>query len=183
MNEFSKEIGLRINDLRELSEISTKDFAEQLNIDEETYILYEKGEKDIPASLLNEIANIFDVDLSLLLTGEETRMNIFDVTKQGKGASVDRRKEYKYENLCKRFSHKKSEFFIVTVDPKEDRTPSLNSHPGQEFNYILEGSLKLFIHNNEIELNPGDSVIFDSNYKHAMIALNDKPAKFLAVLM
>ena len=78
---------------------------------------------------------------------------------------------------------KKSEFFIVTVDPKEDKTPSLNNHPGQEFNYILEGSLKLFIHNNEIELNPGDSVIFDSTHKHAMVALNNKPAKFLAVLM
>ena len=183
MNEFAKEIGLRINDLRELSEISTKDFAEQLKIDEDTYILYEKGEKDIPASLLNEIANIFDLDLSLLLTGEETRMNIFDVTKKGKGTSVDRSKEYEYENLCKRFANKKSEFFIVTVDPKEDKTPSLNNHPGQEFNYILEGSLKLFIHNNEIELNPGDSVIFDSTHKHAMVALNNKPAKFLAVLM
>ena len=111
MNEFAKEIGLRINDLRELSEISTKDFAEQLKIDEDTYILYEKGEKDIPASLLNEIANIFDVDLSLLLTGEETRMNIFDVTKKGKGTSVDRSKEYEYENLCKRFAPRPAGFF------------------------------------------------------------------------
>ena len=183
MNEFNKELGLRISDLRELSDISIKDFAEQLKIEEETYILYEKGEKDIPASLLNEIANIFEVDLSLLLTGEETRMNVFDVTKKGKGITVERRKEYKYENLCKRFSHKKSEFFIVTVDPKEDKTPTLNNHPGQEFNYILEGSLKLFIHNNEIELHPGDSVIFDSNYGHAMVALNDEPATFLAVIM
>ena len=73
--------------------------------------------------------------------------------------------------------------FIVTVDPKEDAVPSLNTHPGQEFNYVLEGSLKIYIHNNEIVLNEGDSIIFDSNHRHAMIALNDKKAKFLAVIM
>ena len=183
MNEFNKELGLRISDLRELSDISIKDFAEQLKIDEETYILYEKGEKDIPASLLNEIANIFEVDLSLLLTGEETRMNVFDVTKKGKGITVERRKEYKYENLCPQFIDKKAEIFIVTVDPKEDAVPSLNSHPGQEFNYVLEGSLKFYIHNNEITLNEGDSIFFDSSHRHAMVALNDEKAKFLAIIM
>ena len=182
-NEFNSEVGQRIKELRELSDISIDEISDDLNIDKEAYILYENGEKDIPASLLNEIANLFNVDLSLLLTGEETRMSIFDVTKKGKGISVERRKEYRYENLCKRFSHKKSEFFVVTVDPKEDRTPSLNTHPGQEFNLVLEGSLKLFIHHNEIELNEGDSVIFDSSYGHAMVALNNKPAKFLSVIM
>lgn len=183
VNEFNKEVGQRIKELRELSDISIEEFAEDLNIDSETYNLYESGVKDIPASLLNEIAHKFQVDLSLLLTGEETRMSIFDITKKGKGISVERRKEYKYENLCKRFSHKKAEFFVVTVDPKEDKTPSLNTHPGQEFNLVLEGDLKLFIHHNEIELNEGDSIIFDSSYGHAMMALNNKPAKFLSVIM
>ena len=183
MNEYNKNIGNRVKELRELSDITIQDFAEELDINETMYKQYENGEVDIPASFLCEIANKFQVDLGLLLTGEETRMNIFDVTRADKGISVERRKEYKYENLCKRFSHKKSEFFIVTVDPKEDKTPTLNNHPGQEFNYILEGSLKLFIHNNEIELHPGDSIIFDSNYGHAMVALNDEPATFLAVIM
>ena len=183
VNEFNKEVGQRIKELRELSDISIEEFAEDLNIDSETYNLYESGVKDIPASLLNEIAHKFQVDLSLLLTGEETRMSIFDIPKKGKGISVERRKEYKYENLCKRFSHKKAEFFVVTVDPKEDKTPSLNTHPGQEFNLVLEGDLKLFIHHNEIELNEGDSIIFDSSYGHAMMALNNKPAKFLSVIM
>lgn len=181
--EFNQEVGQRIKELRELSDISLETFSKDLNIDSTLYKEYEDGKKDIPASLLNEIAHKFQVDLSLLLTGEETRMSIFDVTKKGKGISVERRKEYRYENLCKRFSHKKSEFFIVTVDPKEDKTPSLNTHPGQEFNLVLEGDLKLFIHHNEIELNEGDSIIFDSNYGHAMVALNDKPAKFLSVIM
>ena len=183
MNEYNKDIGNRIKELRELSDITVQDIAQKLNIDAETYTQYETGEVDIPASFLYEIANIFQVDFSLLLTGEESRMSIFDITRAGKGVSIDRRKEYKYENLCSKFIHKKAETFYVTVDPKENTIPSLNSHPGQEFNYIIEGSVKIYIHNNEIILNEGDSIFFDSNHRHAMVALNDKPARFIAILM
>ena len=183
MNEYNKDIGNRIRELRELSDITIKEIAENLNITEETYIQYENGEIDIPASFLYELAHIFKVDLGLLLTGEESRMSIFDVTRADKGVSVDRRKEYTHENLCSNFIHKKAETFLVVVDPEKNPVPSLNSHPGQEFNYVLEGSLKIYIHNNEIILNEGDCIFFDSAHRHAMVALNDKPAKFLAVII
>ena len=35
---------------------------------------------------------------------------------------------------------------------------------------------------NTVDLNEGDSVYFDSLYKHSMIALDNKPVKFLDVL-
>ena len=183
MNDYNKNIGNRIRELRELSDITIKDIAKELNIKEETYIQYENAEVDIPASFLYELATIFKVDLGLLLTGEESRMNIFDVTRANKGIKVDRSKEYINENLCSNFIHKKAETFLVEVDPEKNAIPSLNSHPGQEFNYVLEGSLKIFIHNNEIILNEGDCIFFDSTYKHAMVALNDKPAKFIAMII
>ena len=166
MSDVNKDIGMRIRELRELSDITTEEIAKELDVDEETYISYENGIIDIPASFLYQIAQIFNVDLALILTGEETRMTYFDVTRADKGFAVDRRKEYKYENLCKKFA-----------------IPSLNSHAGQEFNYILEGSVKIFIKDNEIILNEGDSIFFDATCEHAMIALNDEKAKFLAVIM
>ena len=141
----------------------------------------ESGEEDISASNLLEIAGILGVDLTLLLTGEEPRMNIFTVTRRGKGVNVERRRQYKYENLASKFIHKKMEPFIVIAEPKNEE-PTLHEHPGQEFNYILEGSLKLYINGNEIILEPGDSIFFDSTYPHGMKALHDKPAKFLAVI-
>ena len=153
MNEYNKDIGNRIKELRELSDVSLQDIAEELNVDVKTYTKYETGEVDIPASFIYEIANKFKVDLNLLLTGEESRMSIFDITRANKGISVERRKEYNHENLCSKFLHKKAETF------------------------------KIYIHNNEIILNKGDSIFFDSTHRHAMIALNDEPAKFLAVLM
>ena len=183
MSNVNKDIGMRIKELRELSDITTEEIAKELDVDEETYISYENGIVDIPASFIYQIAHIFKVDLALILTGEETRMTYFDVTRAGQGFTVNRRKEYKYENLCKKFIHKKAEMFIVTVDPKEDAIPSLNSHSGQEFSYILEGRVKMFIKDNEIILNEGDSIFFDATCGHAIIALDDKPAKFLAVIM
>lgn len=184
MKEKRQEIACRVAELRDLSEISIEEISEKLNISSEEYISYEDGTIDIPASALYEIAQILNVDMGLLLTGEETRMHIFDVTRNGQGIAVDRHNQYKYENLAQKFIHKKVEPFIVTVEPRTDGTkPSLNSHNGQEFNYILEGELKLYINNQELILSPGDSVLFDSIYPHAMESLNNETAKFLAVLM
>lgn len=184
MKEKMKEIAQRIKELRELSDIDADEIANNLNMPVETYMGYEEGENDIPASVLYEIAQNLEVDMGLLLTGEETRMHIFTVTRKGKGVRVERRKQYKYENLAEKFIHKKAEPFIVTVKPRSDKSkPTTNSHPGQEFNYIIKGSLKVYIHDNEIILEKGDSIFFDSSYEHAMEALNDKKAKFLAIVL
>jgi transcriptional regulator with XRE-family HTH domain len=184
MKEKMKEIALRILELRELSDISSKEMAEYLNIPIETYWEYEEGKTDIPVSVLYEIAQKLNVDMGLLLTGEETRMHIFTLTRKGKGVNVERRKQYQYENLAEKFIHKKAEPFIVTVEPRADLDkPTTNSHPGQEFDYVIAGTLKIYIHDNEIILEEGDSIFFDSSYEHAMEALNNKTAKFLAIIM
>ncbi len=184
MQEKGKEIGARVMEMREISQITAAEMADYLKISLETYQSYETGEDDIPASVLYEIAHKFKVDLGLLLTGEETRMHIFSVTRKNKGVAVERQKQYKYENLAEKFIHKKAEPFIVTVEPQNNsKKPSTNAHPGQEFNYVLEGSMKIYIHNHEIVLNEGDSIFFDSSYQHAMEALNRKSARFLAMVM
>ena len=77
---------------------------------------------------------------------------------------------------------RKADPFIVTVEPN-DKPLHLNSHPGQEFNMILEGTLLLSINGKELTLNEGDSVYFDSNKLHGMKALNNQPVKFLAIII
>ena len=184
MKEKMKEIAQRVSELRKLSDVNSGEMASSLKIPYETYISYEEGRNDIPASVLYEIAQKLKVDMGLLLTGEETRMHIFTVTRKDKGVRVERRKQYKYENLAEKFIHKKAEPFIVTVKPRIDEgKPHTNSHPGQEFNYLIMGSLKMYIHDNEINLEEGDSIFFDSSYEHAMEALNGKKAKFLAIIL
>ena len=184
MQEKIKEIAERIWQMRELCDITIEKLAKNLEITPEEYKSYESGQKDIPASMLHEIAHILGVDMSVLLTGEEPRMHIFTVTRAGKGTTVERRKQYEYQSLADNFIHKKAEPFIVTVQPKDQQDElTMNQHPGQEFNYLLEGKLKVYIHDNEITLEKGDSIFFDSSHKHAMRAIGDRPAKFLAMIL
>ena len=184
MQEKIKEIAARIHELRELSDITAEEMASFLSIPIETYQGYEEGSDDIPASILFEIAQKLGVDMSLLLTGEDPKMHIFTVTRKDKGVEVKRRKEYDYQNLAANLIHKKAEPLLVSVEPSEEGNEiTTNSHPGQEFDYVLEGTLKVIIHNNEIILEEGDSIFFDSNYEHAMEALGGKTAKFLAIVL
>ena len=73
MNEYNIDIGNRIKELRELSDVSTEELSEKLNLDKELYEKYESGQIDIPASVVYEISRIFQVDMGLLLTGEESQ--------------------------------------------------------------------------------------------------------------
>lgn len=182
MKEKLEEIGSRLRELRELNRVSSEEMAEHLKVPVDTYNCYEDGKLDIPASILIGIARKLNVDTGLLLTGEESKMSIFTVTRKGEAVEVERRKQYLYQSLARKFAHKKAEPFIVTIDPKKGN-PSFYSHPGQEFEYVLEGSLKLTINENDVVLNAGDSIFFDASYDHYMEALNDMPVKILAVVM
>jgi mannose-6-phosphate isomerase-like protein (cupin superfamily) len=184
MQEKIKEIAARIRDLREVSQISAADMAKHLGLPLSAYQGYEDGTDDIPASLLCEVASRLQVDLGILLTGETPHMHVFTVTRSGKGAEVERRRQYRYQSLAANLVHKKAEPFLVTVDPRPAGTPvETNSHPGQEFDFVLEGSLRVAIHDNEIVLNAGDSLFFDSNYPHGMQALGGRPCRFLAIIL
>jgi transcriptional regulator with XRE-family HTH domain len=182
MQEKVKEIAARIRELRDVSGHSVEHMASSLDINVEEYEKFEAGDIDISASMLFEIARLLGVDMTVLLTGENPRMHIFTITRRGEGSSVDRRKQYGYEALASAFIHRKAEPFVVTVEPCEGE-PETNSHPGQEFDYVLEGTLKVNIHNNEIILNAGDSIYFDSGYGHSMKAMHGQPARFLAVIL
>jgi len=184
MEDQLKQIALRIREIREIEGITQETLASELGISAETYARYEAGETDISVSVLYQIANRFNVELSAILTGDNPRLHTYALARKGKGISVQRRKEYQYQSLAFNFAHKKAEPFLVTVPPEADNTPfALNSHPGQEFNYVISGTLNIFIDGHEIVLNEGDSIYFDSGVDHGMKALNNQSAQFLAIIL
>lgn len=184
MNDQIQQIASRIKELREIAGISAESFAHELNIDYSLFLSYESGNTDIPVGFLLKVAHRFNMELSSLLRGDEPKLHVYTVVRKGKGLNVDRRKQYNYESLASNFIHKKAEIFIVTVEPENiDYQHEFNTHTGQEFNFLLEGTLMILVDGHEIILNEGDSVYFDSGYPHAMKALNNQKAKFLAVIV
>ena len=184
MLEQIKEIALRLKGLRVIEELTEEQMAGKFSLPLSEYLEYESGQRDIPVSFLYEVANVFNMTLTEILTGESPKLHTFQVVRAGKGLNVERRKEYRYENLAFNFTHKKAEPFMVTVPcTPEGGTVSLNSHPGQEFDYMMSGSMIILIDGHEVILNEGDSIFYDSSYKHGMKALGNTPARFLAIIM
>lgn len=184
MVEKIREIAARIRDLREITGVAPAAMAADLGIPVREYEAYEQGTVDVPASMLWEIANRLHVDMTVLLTGEAPRMHVFAVTRNGQGPTVDRRRQYAYQSLAANFVHRKAEPFLVTVEPgPQGAAVERNSHPGQEFDYVIEGTLSVLIHETTLVLNPGDSVIFDASFPHGMQALGTTPCRFLAVIL
>lgn len=184
MNEQIQLIAARIKELREIEGIPAVRFALELNISPELLTAYESGRTDIPVGFLYQVAHRLHIELSALLKGEEPKLQVYSVVRNGKGLHVERRKQYTYESLASNFMHKKAEPFLVTVEPDTSNAkPESNSHPGQEFNYVLEGTLLVVVDGHEIVLHEGDSIYFDSAYPHAMKAMNNQRAKFLVVIL
>ena len=97
--------------------------------------------------------------------------------------SVERRKAYKYQSLASGFRGRSADPFLVTVEPSAADAPiHLNSHQGQEFNYVTSVSLLLTIGKKTLTLNEGDSIYFDATQPHGMKAIGDKAVQFLAII-
>lgn len=183
MDEQIRQIADRLRGMREVLNISPEEAAKTCVLTKEQYLDFESGNVDIPVSILHRMARKFNLDLTTLLTGEEPHMHSYTLTRKDKGISVDRRKAYKYQALAGNFLNRKGDPFLVSVEPKKELAVDYNTHPGQEFNYLIEGRLKIFIGSKEMILEPGDSIYFNSGLPHGMLALENKPAKFLAIIL
>ncbi|KNZ69989.1 transcriptional regulator, XRE family [Thermincola ferriacetica] len=181
MRDKVKDVANRIKGLRLLAGFSEEQMAAWLSISKDSYIRYENGEDDIPISIIYEIANIHGVDLTDILTGVSPKLHEVCYVKKGEGLSVERLDEYEFEDLAYKYANRKIEPLLVTLDPKNN--PELVIHQGQEFNYCLEGKMKVIIGDKEYELNPGDALYFNPAKPHKMVALDGKPAKFLTVII
>lgn len=183
MIEEIKAIGQRIRGLRDACDVSLEELALALDIPSEELSNYECGEQDISVGLLHAIARYFKVELNALLTGEESRLTSYTLTRKGEGMSVSRRPDYQYKSLAFTFANRSSEPFIVRVEPTSNGNPiPLNAHVGQEFNYVISGSLFIKLGDTEFILNEGDSLYYDSSIPHGMKALDGTPAEFLAII-
>lgn len=184
MEDAIKQIGQRLKGLREVLDIPAEEVAQLCEIPLEHYMKIEAGEADPSVYRLSRISKRYGIALDVLLFGEEPRMSTYFLTRKGQGMSVERRKDYKYQSLAAGFRGRKTDPFLVQVDPKPDGTQhSKNSHEGQEFDVVLEGVLEITIGNKTMALNEGDSIYFDASQMHCMKAVGDKPVKFICVVI
>ncbi len=180
MNEQIKQIAERIKELRTILEVEAKDLAKQVNISVETYEQYENAQMDIPVGVIYGVAAALNVDPTVLLTGEGPRMSDYTIVRQGKGVSVERYKGYKFSSLAFNYIGRSFDPMIVDLEPME-KGPELVTHSGQEFNYVLKGTVQLVIGGKEFLLQAGDSAFFNPMTPHGQRAVGG-PVRFLTII-
>lgn len=178
-----KEIAPRLRGLRDAMDMTEEEMAAQLGVAAADVLRYESGEHEIPVSYLFNMAQVFQVDLTVLISGKEAHLHTASLVRHGKGMSVERRKDYDYKSLAYRFVGRKMEPFVVTVPYKDKAALTFNEHPGQEFIYILKGRLEITLGSTVHVMEPGDSLYFTSRTPHALRGLDGQSAEFLDVII
>ncbi len=179
MNDQIAQISARIRELRDILDITQEAVAEKLGIDVELYRKYESARLDIPIGILYGLAAEFGVDPTVLLTGDAPRMDEYTLVRKGRGIRVERYAGYSFSALAFNFKNRDMDPMIVTLSQSEEA--ELVTHPGQEFNYVLEGKVRIVVGRREFTLEPGDSIYFNPGIPHGQRALTPE-AKFLTVI-
>jgi quercetin dioxygenase-like cupin family protein len=69
---------------------------------------------------------------------------------------------------------------LVTLDSSRPQAAQV-SHFGQEFNYVVEGQVKVTVGKVEYVLAAGDSIYFDATLPHGQSAVNGN-AQFITII-
>jgi transcriptional regulator with XRE-family HTH domain len=183
MNESpaqARQIPGRIKELREILEISALDMAADTGIPPETYARYESGELDIPISVLYHIAGRLNIDVTVLITGEDPKMASAAVCRKDKGVQIERYPGYEFSSLAYNFKGRTMEPLLVFLDSARPAAAQV-SHSGQEFNYVVEGQVKVTVGKAEYILSQGDSIYFDARLPHGQSAVNGR-GRFITII-
>ena len=186
MDDRAAQIPGRIRELREIMEISALDIAKDINVTFEIYSKYESGEQDIPISVLYNIALRLGIDVTVLMTGEDPKMASAAVCRKGKGVQIERYPGYEFSSMAYNFKGRTMEPLMVKLDYSKPPSGQV-THSGQEFNYVVEGSIKVTVSAAEYILNEGDSIYFDATLPHSQSAVkasqaSDCCAKFITII-
>ena len=180
------EVAERIAAMRELCDIPAEEMADIVGKPVEEYLEYETGKKDFSFTFLYKCAERFGIDMVELLTGDNPHLSGFSLVRKGRGLPINRRIGFDYQHLAPTFKNKLSEPFIVLapfIEEDQNAPMRVSTHEGQEFDYILEGTLRFSHDGRVMDLGPGDSVYYDSGKPHGMYATSKEGCRFIAVVI
>ena len=181
-----KEIAGRIRELREIENLTVAEMAQKTGVSESEYVACEKGESDLHFAFIYRCANAFNVDVTDIIEGYSPKLKSFTVTRRGEGQRIEKAHGMTYYNLASAFKNRIAEpLYVKSVYSEElqNKPIECTTHSGQECDLIISGHLKVQIGNHTEILAPGDSIYFDSNTPHGMIAVGGEDCTFYAIVL
>ena len=185
-NEKLVEVAMRIREMREISGLTEEEMAIETEVTVDDYRRFEAGELDFPFTFLHKCAHVFGIDITNILEGKSAHLSSYTVTRKGEGQKTAKEDGIDIVNLAPKFRKKIAEPHYVKYEYNEalqNKPIHLTKHSGQEFDYVLEGSLKVQVGSHTEVLNEGDSIYYNSSTPHGMIAIDGADCLFLAVVL
>jgi transcriptional regulator with XRE-family HTH domain len=182
-----KSIGKKIKQTREAKNITLEELASRTGLSVEKLANIEKAVRLPSFWAGTKIAKALGVKPEDFFKEiEETGPVITRKDKRGKGTNnsnhSDRPKKYmEYHALSDSKGGRHMEPFIIDVEQSANVDFVLSTHGGEEFIYVLEGSIDITYGSDMYHLEEGDSIYYDSIVEHQVCAGNNKKAKILAV--
>jgi transcriptional regulator with XRE-family HTH domain len=180
-----KYVGERIKALREAQDMTLEQVAKLTGIAEERLSAYEEGTAVAPIGVVIQLSRVLGSKMEGLLHGGGTVSEHLTICRSGASLSGEQggtEQSYVYSSLTQPgTAGHLMEPFLLSFDPKV--TPGVPiTHDGQEFVYILDGSIELFYDGRTYRLGQGDSAYLDSSLPHTFHGLGERVAKMLAVV-
>ncbi|MBE6947559.1 MAG: cupin domain-containing protein [Ruminococcaceae bacterium] len=180
------ETAKRIREMREILGYSTEKMASLTEVTEDLYCRYECGAVDLPFTFMHKCAKVFGIEITDLLEGHSAKLSGYTVTRRGNGLVTASEDGITIQDMAPQFRNKLSTPYWVTYQYSadlQDQPIHTTTHDGQEFNLVLQGSIRIRVGEHEEVLREGDSIFYKSSTPHGMIAIDGKDAVFLSMIM
>ncbi|MBE7081981.1 MAG: cupin domain-containing protein [Clostridiales bacterium] len=186
LDQKIKEMAGRIRELREIEGLSIKDMAEKTGVSESEYLACEKGDSDLNFTFIYRCANALNVNVTEIIEGYSPKLKGYTLTRHGNGQKISQAHGMTYFNLAYAFQNRIAEPLYVRSaynEENENKEIELTTHAGQECDIVVDGYLKVQIGDHQEILGPGDSIYYDSDTPHGMIAVNGRDCIFYAIVL
>ncbi|MBQ7381025.1 MAG: AMP-binding protein, partial [Clostridia bacterium] len=181
-----QEMAARIRELREIENISVEEMAAKTGVSTEEYIDCESGKSDLNFTFIYRCALVFGVNVTDIIDGYSPNLRSYTVTKAGAGQHIAQAHGMTYYNLAYAFQNRIAEpLYVRSIYDEEaqHRDIELTSHAGQECDIVVEGQLMVQVGDHKEILGPGDSMYYNSETPHGMIAVGGKDCIFYAIVL
>ena len=181
-----QEVAIRIREMRDICGFTVAEMAEKTEVSNAAYVAYEAGELDFPFTFIHKCAQAFGIGITDLLEGRSAHLSSYTVTRKGEGQETAKEAGISIMSVAPLFCKKIAEPYRVRYEydsELQNKPIHLVKHDGQEFDFVLEGKLKVQIGSNVEYLEAGDSIYYNSSTPHGMIAVDGQDCLFMAVVL
>ncbi|MFP4392894.1 MAG: helix-turn-helix domain-containing protein [Desulfohalobiaceae bacterium] len=179
-----QELGEKVRQLRQEQGLKLSDLSRATGYEQDFLARIEKGEVQPQLGTIIRLSKVLAGDLGTLISGEGDKAYAITKSKDRKSvsrstSSQDKQELYSYMSLAPEVRGRHMEPLVVRLRENPDEETSV--HDGEEFIFVLEGKVLVRLGEDRFELEPGDSVYYQSTQPHMLAARQDS-ATILAVI-